>query len=183
MHKPIIYTHLNKPPNPGLNDVWWNQDEKVWQAFDGTNWTVEQRTPHGVIVKTHRLTRPTEPVTAQDRQVYRRRILAESQPTQRAAAERMVGDMPYPQSKPVYRRFEFDELGRFWLEAYSQQSDSGTLWIRLDPRTSHAVAVQLPPRFRAFAFTANFVYGVWRDSDDVEQVQVFALEQVNRGPG
>lgn len=144
---------------------------------DGTDWTVEQRTPEGVIANTHRLTRSTEPVTAQDRQLYRRRILAASQPTQRAVAERMVRDMPYPQSKPAYRRFEVDELGRLWLEAYSLQSDSGALWIRLDRRASHAVAVQLPPRFRAFAFTANFVYGVWRDSDDVEQVQVFALEQ------
>jgi hypothetical protein len=144
---------------------------------DGTDWTVERRTPQGVLVSTHRLMRSMEAVTAQDRQLYGRQVLAASQPTQRAIAERMVREMPYPQSKPAYRRFEVDELGRLWFETYSPTSDSAPLWIRIDPRTRDAEALELPPRFRAFAFGAGSVYGVWRDSDDVEHVQVFRLEQ------
>ena len=89
--------------------------------------------------------------------------------------ERMAADMPYPKTKPAYRRFERDDVGRLWLEVYPERGEARATWIRLDPRTTHAVAFELPPRFRALAFTADFVYGVWRDSDDVEHVQVLVL--------
>jgi hypothetical protein len=143
---------------------------------DGTAWTVEQRTPDGVVRKVHRLARPTEPVTAQDREAYREQVVESSQATRRAVAERMASEMPYPRTKPAYRRFAVDDLGRLWLEAYSSQPETGTLWIRLDPRTQTAVALHLPPRYRPFGFRADLVYGVWRDSDDVEHVQVFAVD-------
>lgn len=143
---------------------------------DGTTWSVEQRTARGAVMKTHRLARSTEPVTAQDKSAFRARSLERSQPGRRAVITKMLADMPYPQTKPAYRRFETDDLGRLWLEVYAPREETQANWIRVDPRTQHVVAVQFPPRFRAFAFRADLVYGVWRDSDDVEYVQVYALE-------
>lgn len=143
---------------------------------DGTTWAIEQRTVGGVVVKTHRLQRSLRPVTAQDRDAFRAEAVEGTPPNRRAVAERMAADMPYPKTKPAYRRFERDEVGLLWLEAYPERGETRATWIRLDPRTRRAVAVQLPPRFRALAFTPDLVYGVWRDSDDVEHVQVLALE-------
>jgi hypothetical protein len=71
-----------------------------------------------------------------------------------------------------------DDTGRIWLEVYPEPGVVEGLWIRLDPRTRGATSVQFPARFRPMAFTAKGVYGVWRDSDDVEHVQLFALDGV-----
>jgi hypothetical protein len=145
---------------------------------DGTDWSVEERTSAGTIVRTHRLDRPVPPVTAQDRDTFRRETVDRARGDERPVMERMVAEVPFPATKPAYRRFELDGGGRLWLEVYPERGDIESVWIRLDPPTRQTVAVRLPPRFRPMAFTSRLVYGVWRDGDDVEHVQVFALDSV-----
>ena len=151
-------------------------DSSALLTGDGTDWAVEVRTPGGTIVRRHRLDRPLRPVTAQDRDAYRKDIVAGARAEERPVMERLAAEVPFPATKPAYRRFETDDAGRIWLDVYPERAEADALWIRLDPRTRRAVAVQFPSRFRPMAFTTRLVYGVWRDSDDVEHVQVFALE-------
>jgi hypothetical protein len=145
---------------------------------DGTEWSVEERTPAGAVVRTHRLDRRVRSVSAQDRDAYRKDVVESARGDDRPVMERLAAEVPFPATKPAYRRFEVDDTGRIWLEVYPEPGVAEALWIRLDPRTRRATAVQFPPRFRPMAFTTKLVYGVWRDSDDVEHVQLFALDSV-----
>jgi hypothetical protein len=142
---------------------------------DGTDWIIEERDAHGRLIRRHHVTRSVTAVTSRDRDAYRARELAGGGG---AIAERMVAEMPYPRTKPAYRRCEVDGAGRIWLEVYPELDQPGNVWMRLDPRSRTAVAVQLPVRFRVMAFTSAAVYGVWRDADDVEHVQVYSLEGI-----
>ena len=143
---------------------------------DGTDWTIEERGMDGVVLRTHRLKRPVVPLGTGDKNAYREAALTGGTPDQRAIAERMVAEMPFPRNKPAYRRFEVDAVGRLWMEVYPDPTPKEPTWIRLDPRNLTAVAIVFPARFRALAFGERLVYGVWRDSDDVEHVQLFSLD-------
>lgn len=144
---------------------------------DGTDWTVALRRPDGTVVRTHRVRRAIIPVTAQDRQTHGKAALEGAQANMRLIVERMIAEMPYPKTKPAFRRFETDGTGRLWIETYpTAQTES--VWIRLDPRRSVATAVEMPPRFRALAFTGQRLYGLWRDDDDVEHVRVYSLDAI-----
>lgn len=145
---------------------------------DGTEWTIELRRPDGTVVRTHRLRRPIMPVTAQDREAYGKAVMEGAQGEMRVMAERMIAGMPYPGTKPAFRRFETDGTGRLWIETYPSASQTEGIWIRLDPQRRVATAVEMPPRFRALAFTEQMLYGVWRDEDDVEHVRVYSLDGI-----
>ncbi len=145
---------------------------------DGTDWSVEERDLNGAVIRTHHLQREVSPVTPRDKDAFREKSLEGSQGEDRVIGERMVSEMPYPRTRPAYRRFETDGAGRLWLEVYPGLDQPENLWIRLDSRSRIAVAVALPEGLRPLAFTASRVYGVWRDSDDVEHVRVYSLEGI-----
>ena len=145
---------------------------------DGSEWTIEQRTATGVVSAIHRVHRSPAPVTTVDKKAWSKDAMAGDQGAQRAISERMVAEMPWPKTKPAYRRFETDGAGHLWIESYPDIGTTQSTWIRLDPRARSAVSVLFPDRFRALAFSANQVFGVWRDSDDVEHVRVYALEGI-----
>lgn len=145
---------------------------------DGTEWTIEERNKSGAVVTTHRLGRTPALVTPAEKQAYGDAGLAGSEGSQRIITERRIAEMPWPKTKPAYRRFEIDGTGRVWIEAYPGVGQTQSEWIRLDPRARTATSVTLPDRFSAVAFTASQVFGVWRDSDDVEHVRVYSLEGI-----
>jgi len=146
---------------------------------DGTEWTVERRTVDGTVSATHRLLRAIEPVTAADRAAHRSRLFEGETGPRREMIAKLAEEMPYPATRPAYRRFEVDDAGRLWLEAYaSPAADVGALWIRLDPGTGTSAGVRFPPRYRAFAFRGDFVYGIWRDDLDIEYVHVYTTESM-----
>jgi len=142
---------------------------------DGTEWTIEQRTATGFVSATHRLRRAPMAVTTAQKEAWSSAALAGSQGNQRAINERMIAEMPWPGTMPAYRRFEINGAGHLWIESYPDVGQTRSTWIRLDPRTRATASVVFPDRFRALAFTETLVYGVWRDSDDVEHVRVYAL--------
>ena len=114
---------------------------------DGTDWVIERRTVDGSVLETHHLARAVEPVSAADRAAFRRRLLEGEEGVRREVAEKEADEMPYPATKPAYRRFEVDDAGRLWLEVYAPSgSDEGALWLRLDPSSRAAAAIRLPPR-------------------------------------
>jgi hypothetical protein len=143
---------------------------------DGTDWSFEQRSATGTVVRTHRMNRPVTAVSEADRLDWGTRTRGKSVGDQLARMERLIAEMPWPKTKPAYRTFELDETGRIWAEIYPELGDSAATWVRLDPRRRTSTAVKMPARFRAMAFSANRVYGIWRDTDDVEHVRVYRLE-------
>jgi len=149
---------------------------------DGTEWTVERRIVDGGVLGTHRLSRAIEPVTAADRADYRSWLLEGETGARREMTEKLADEMPYPETKPAYRRFEVDENGRLWLEEYpSPGSEEGSVWIRLDPHAGTTTAVRFPPRYRALAFRNGLAYGVWRDDLDVEYIHVYGVDSIETG--
>jgi len=142
---------------------------------DGTDWSVERRSIDGKVLEVHRVPLPVVPVTAADRAAFIAREVTSKQPQQRAVEERMAAEMPWPKTKPAYRRIEPSAAGQIWIESYERGADGASRWIRLDPSTQTAAEVQLPPRFRAMTFTQRAIYGVWRDPDDVEHLRTYAL--------
>jgi hypothetical protein len=139
---------------------------------DGTDWTVERRTRDGVVDLLYRLTLPLAQITPADRVAFGKRVATSQSAQQRAIEERLVAEMPYPKTKPAYRRFETSPDGHIWLEAYERTVEGAARWIRLDASTRTSAELVLPSGFEAMAFTDRVVYGIWRDTDDIEHVQV-----------
>jgi hypothetical protein len=143
---------------------------------DGSDWTIQLRSADGAVLRTHRLRRATVPVSASDKDAYRAAALAGSQGPERVIAEKMVAEMPYPKTKPSFRRLESDGSGRIWIETYPEVGQTESVWIRFAPSTRTTVALAFPARFRPLAFTAHLAYGVWRNADDVEHVRLYSLD-------
>lgn len=178
--------HFVQQTPPAMGGVaYWNlafgrvlslrDDGEALLTGDGSDWSVERRTVEGRAFEAHRLGLPLSPVTAADRAAFRAREVTAKTPQQRAIEERMVAEMPYPKTKPAYRRLEPGPAGQIWIEAYEREQDGATRWIRLDSATRSAADLRLPPRFQAMLFTQDAVYGVWRDSDDAEHVRAYAF--------
>lgn len=142
---------------------------------DGTAWAVEERSVTGAVVGTHSLTRQVDVITGADKQQYRMSVLRGRKGEDSVLTERMAAEMPYPRTKPAYSRIEVDNEAHIWLQPYSAAQELPSAWIRLNPRTNTAISLAMPPRFRPIAFTTQLVFGVWRDADDVEHVQAYAL--------
>ncbi len=141
---------------------------------DGSDWSIQRRSPGGQILETHRLPLAVSPVTESDRRAFRAATLDGASASRRELMEGLAREMPFPRTKPAYRRFEVDGEGRVWIEPSGELFGKG-VWLVLNPRLARASLVRLATDFRPLAFSRDHVFGVRRDADQVESVLVFRL--------
>lgn len=146
-------------------------------AGDGTDFSVVEYDLAGRPRRVHRLPVAARPVTRADIAAYRERQLAGQSDANRAVAERMVAEMPFPASFPAYSRILTDPGDRIWIEEYSTSGAATGAWTVLDPPMGTAWMVSFPPRFTLWSISRRRTCGVARDQDDVESVVCFDLER------
>jgi hypothetical protein len=96
-------------------------------------------------------------------------------PVARQAIQRMLIDMPFPETLPAYGEFRVDEEGNLWVSDYRRPGEKATRWTVFDPSGAALGVVEMPPRFTPYQIGSDFVLGRWQDELDVEHVRVYGL--------
>ena len=83
---------------------------------------------------------------------------------------------PFPEKPPAYQRFEIDQRGRLWIEAYPLGATPTPRWFVLDVDWRPLGMVELPRRFDLRHIYDDAILGVQRDADGIESVVLYALD-------
>jgi hypothetical protein len=131
----------------------------------------------GTLTRLIRLDRPNRPVTDRDIELYEEDQVEEwgGDPVARQAIQRMLIDMPFPETLPAYGEFRVDEEGNLWVSDYRRPGEKATRWTVFDPSGAALGVVEMPPRFTPYQIGSDFVLGRWQDELDVEHVRVYGL--------
>jgi len=94
---------------------------------------------------------------------------------QRRSWERLYRNVEFPKTFPAYSRLLLDKLGNLWVQDYLRPGEDRPVWniFRLDGAL--IARVNTPPGLHIYEVGADFVLGKWRDSLDVEHVQLYDL--------
>lgn len=129
-----------------------------------------------------------EPVTAEDREAYRRRQLRlaaggfERGAAVAERAERLLRDAAWPDHMPAYWAMVVDAGGNLWVAegAAPTLTDASARtapvqWSVFDPDGVWLGQVEVPPQLRLKHIGEDYAIGIWRHEDDTKDVRVYAL--------
>lgn len=114
---------------------------------------------------------------------FRSNHLAATSPERRAAAERWLRDLQFPDSFPAYSDLLVDSEGHLWVARYLRPDEEAPRWDVFDPDGAWLGTINLPPRFEILQVGSDFVLGRWLDEWDVEHVRIYGLSRGPRGAG
>lgn len=133
-------------------------------------------TASGEIERLIRKAHENLPVTADDIERYRQRQLENaSNDDWRTRLERMIAEMPIPETMPAYSNVEVDAAGNLWVAHYRRPGDDQPRWDVFDPDGRWLGVVETPPRFTVNEIGADYVLGRWVDEFDVEHIRLYEL--------
>lgn len=95
--------------------------------------------------------------------------------------ERIVAGMreaPLPQWLPAIGRVLIDARGRLWVMHYLMPLDTVATWTVFEADGRLAGSMTTPLALTVDEIGADYVLGVFRDENDVEQVRLYALARV-----
>jgi len=106
----------------------------------------------------------------------REAMLPEGAPERR---RQVVEGLEFPDQRPAYSNLLIDSEGFVWAEEFHGLSevDRTTKWEVFSPEGAWLGPVQIPERFTMLDIGLDFVLGVFRDSLDVQHVQVLSLHR------
>jgi hypothetical protein len=130
--------------------------------------------------------RPMEPipVTQDDAEAQKANelevSLASAPPGAEAALRRMNEerwtDPTLPPTFPAYADLRVDPTGRLWVQETTRPADPTPRWSAFDADGRLLGTISMPESFRALEFGRDYVLGVQRDENDVEQVRLYMLQ-------
>ena len=122
------------------------------------------------------------PVTREDIERYRQAQLDENdEGMMRQFMERMLAEMPLPQTMPAYSGVRVDAAGYLWVEEYRRPGDDLPRWNVFDPEGRLLGTVETPVGLAIREIGHDYLLGLWRDEFDVEHVRVHRLERSELG--
>ena len=148
--------------------------ERVYTG-DGTTYEVRVYSSKGVLERLIRVLQPRLPVEAKDIEQYKLRQLENARGPFASLAERLLNEMPFPDSMPAFAGLEVDPVGNLWVEEYRRPGDDLPRWTIFDPTGTMLGTIALPERFALFQVGSDFVLGKWQDELDVEHVRLYEL--------
>ena len=122
-----------------------------------------------------------EPITAEDREAYRRRQLERARGNREggaAAVERMLRDAAWPDHKPAYWTIIVDAGGNLWVAegaAPTLTGASAVHWSVFDPDGAWLGQVEVPGQLKLESIGEDYAIGIWRYEDDTKDVRVYEL--------
>lgn len=110
-----------------------------------------------------------------DIQAYRESQLEAVEPTQRAALERSLRDMPMPPAFPAYVRLETDAVGNLWVEHFRRPGARDHHWTVFSAEGALLGRVDVPIGLTITDIGDDRIVGVSSDDLGVERVSVHRL--------
>lgn len=148
---------------------------------------------NGSVLSVIRRAATRQRVTEAEREAYRSHTLQAAlsdpyHPTTRERAERSIAQTVFAEEYPFFADLLADRTGHLWVKHYDYRdrfmipgrSSTRTIavptrWDVFDPRGAWLCTVELPARFTPFEIGADYVVGLARDTDDIEQVHLYRL--------
>jgi hypothetical protein len=88
-----------------------------------------------------------------------------------------VAKATYPETMPFIAGLLVDPEGNIWAQEVRPPGTDMEIFAVVDSAGTLLGRVTMPARFRPASITADAVYGVWRDEDDLPHVRVYPLRK------
>lgn len=139
---------------------------------------VRTYTPAGDLERIVRLAQPARAVEPADIDEYRRERLDRAEREgERPAMERILREVPFPQTLPPYDRAIADADGNLWVADYRTVRQDAASWNVFSPAGELMGNVATPARFEVLQIGSDFILGQWLDDMEVEYIRLFALNK------
>ncbi len=96
-------------------------------------------------------------------------------PNARRELDRVLSDMPIPETMPAHGRVRTDDLGYLWVEDYRAPGEESATWTVFEPDGIAIARVAFPERFDPLQIGEDYVLGLWEDPFDVQHLRLHAL--------
>lgn len=145
---------------------------------DNARYELVERRPDGGVARIVRRSGAPEPVTERDREAYleERRGAAARSDRFRAAQERMLKSIPFPEQKGYFTGVRLDAEGNAWVQRHPAPGADAP-WDVFDPEGRLLGTVTTPPGLRVTQIGTDFIVGVWTDELDVPHVRVHRIHK------
>lgn len=85
--------------------------------------------------------------------------------------------LPLPEFLPAASQLLTDTDGHFWVERYRLPWDPVSIWDILAPDGTWVATLDIPPAGILRDIGEDYILGVWRDEDGIEQVRMYGLRR------
>jgi hypothetical protein len=163
---------------------------------------IVESTLAGRPVRIIRVTKPAVRVSEEAKRDYREWAMSmtgeDGRPMPPAMQERRrqaLERAQWAETFPPFARMIIDRTGNLWVQAFdyhrvfltpgpvrTQTMTVASQWDVFDRSGALLTSIELPPRFTPVEIGADYVAGLGRDQDDVEQVRVYRLIKTNSSP-
>ncbi|HEX2202246.1 MAG TPA: hypothetical protein VHG91_03055 [Longimicrobium sp.] len=152
--------------------------DSLLYALDTGGARVDAFTPLGRRVPGMALDDRPAPVRAEDRERYRRvRLAAIEVESYRAEQEKVLAEIPFPETMPVFQDLRHDGAGHLWVGAYPAVSGAPREWTILAPGGERIATARTPAGLRVLQVGPDFVLGKATDEAGVERVRLYRLSR------
>ncbi|MGH7481280.1 MAG: hypothetical protein ACRELV_03935, partial [Longimicrobiales bacterium] len=93
----------------------------------------------------------------------------------RGRMERMLSEMPYPETMPPYADLELDATGNVWVADYRASPDEESLWRVFSPEGDYLGVFAMPDGVQPLQIGSDFLLGRHVDELDVESIHLYRL--------
>jgi hypothetical protein len=158
---------------------------------------IRQLDPNGKLTRFIRFPHPPLATSAEAKQAYRAFYLSAPgengrpmSPAMQARMSEMIDRTVFIDQLPPFAAMLVDRTGHLWVQRYDYHSDLRTpgpartqtmpvpsRWNVIDPNGQWLCIVELPARFTPVEIGTDYIAGLGRDIDDVEQVRVYRLRK------
>lgn len=133
---------------------------------------------NGELQRLIRLARPSREVSADLKEQYVADLLERSSNEQfRTRLERIVEEMPFPETLPAFQRMLVDPEGNLWVADYPPPGGARTHWSVFDPDGRWLGALDTPNGLTVYQIGTDFILGRRLDELNVERLDLYRLER------
>jgi hypothetical protein len=168
-------------PHPMSRATYFQFLPDGYYVADNDTYEVQKYAPDGRLQQiVRRLTAPVQ-VEPQHMETLRERALAAvTDDDQRRRTEQFYRDMPVPETFPAYGGIALSVEGYLWLQEYDVPGKEANNWSVYNAEGILQGTMGLAPRFQPLDIGSDYMLGLWRDADDVEQVRMYGLLKSRR---
>lgn len=146
----------------------------------GDGWQLAQWSTDGRLQRLVRVAGGERPVTPADLDAHVSRVTEGMDAQRRQGVEEGLRALPLPSRMPSVGRMLHDAQGRLWAMDFAASFDTVATWRVFDPDGRQLGVVRTPTALTVHEIGADWVLGVFRNEDDVEEVRAYALQAAPR---
>jgi hypothetical protein len=149
------------------------------------SWEIEARQLDGKLLRMIRVSVQPVRLTPEHIASHRRELVEQMEaipmlkamPAVKTQMVERVAKATYPETMPFIAGLLVDPEGNIWAQEVRPPGTDMEIFAVVDSAGTLLGRVTMPARFRPASITADAVYGVWRDEDDLPHVRVYPLRK------